>query len=369
MSGTEPWLDAHVRIDRGRFSLDVRVQAEHPVLGVHGASGAGKSTLVHAIAGLVRPDDGRISVSGRTVLDRAARIDVAAHRRRVGVVFQDDRLFPHRTVLANLRYGARPSDDHEPVVELLGIGRLLDRRPATLSGGERQRVAIGRALLARPDVLLFDEPLASLDHDRRRRILDHLERIPRELGVPIVYVSHEIEEIRRLTDDVLVLEQGRVLGRGRVDDLLHDDGPAGAFLGAGGFRTVVAGRIVAVDPELGERTVRCGRADLVMSGAGGAVEDVVHASIAPSDVALARGSIAGVSIRNQLPGSVHRITRRGDRVFVSIDVGAERDLVSEVTPRSAESLALRPGAAVVALVKSHAIRDAGSTRAGTAPAG
>ena len=199
-------LEVALRHRRGEFALDVDFAATG-VTAITGPSGAGKSTVVQAVAGLLRPDAGRIVLDGTTLTDTAAGTFVPPARRRVGVVFQEGRLFPHMSVRANLTYGG--SDGLDAITDMLGIGHLLARRPATLSGGERQRVAIGRALLSRPRLLLMDEPLAALDPARKAEILPYLERVAAS-GTPILYVSHAEEEVARLAGRVVEMEQGRV---------------------------------------------------------------------------------------------------------------------------------------------------------------
>jgi molybdate transport system ATP-binding protein len=204
----------------GEFALAARFETAEGVTGVFGPSGSGKTTLVNMIAGLVRPDRGRITLGDMVLFDAAARVDMPAHRRRIGYVFQEGRLFPHLSVAANLDYGRRMNGlaaDHAEtlrIVELLDIKHLLDRRPGKLSGGERQRVAVGRALLMQPRLLLLDEPLASLDAARKREILPYLERLRDVSGVPMVYVSHHAGELRRLANTVVRLEGGRVAAIG-----------------------------------------------------------------------------------------------------------------------------------------------------------
>ncbi len=216
----------------GDFQLDVAFTSAGRVTGLFGSSGAGKTSLVNIIAGLLAPDRGVISIDGEVLDDTAAGLHVAPHRRRIGYVFQDARLFPHLDVAQNLDYGRRMNrlaDDragYDHVVDLLDIGNLLDRRTGKLSGGERQRVALGRALLARPRLLLLDEPLGALDADRKAEILPYLVRLRDETGVPMVYVSHDPEELRRLAAEVVVLDQGRVSQFGGPDILI--DAPARA---------------------------------------------------------------------------------------------------------------------------------------------
>jgi molybdate transport system ATP-binding protein len=209
----------------GEFSLTAHFETGGGVTALFGASGSGKTTVVNMIAGLLTPDRGRITLDHSMLFDSAQRIDVPAHRRRIGYVFQDGRLFPHLTVAANLDYGRRMNGlvrdpaEAERIIKLLDIGHLLDRRPGRLSGGERQRVAVGRALLMRPRLLLLDEPLASLDTARKREILPYLERLRDETRVPMVYVSHHAAELKRIATSVVLLDDGRVTGIRGIETL------------------------------------------------------------------------------------------------------------------------------------------------------
>jgi molybdate transport system ATP-binding protein len=209
----------------GEFSVEASFTGEGRVTGLFGASGAGKTSLVNMIAGLLAPDRGTIAIDGETLDDTSARVHVPAYRRRIGYVFQDARLFPHLDIRQNLDYGRRMNrlaDDpaqHARVTGLLDIGSLLDRRPGQLSGGERQRVALGRALLARPRLLLLDEPLGSLDEERKVEILPYLVRLRDEAGIPMVYVSHDPDEMRQLATQIVMLRRGRVTAFGGVEVL------------------------------------------------------------------------------------------------------------------------------------------------------
>ncbi|MGY3486768.1 molybdate transport system ATP-binding protein [Bradyrhizobium sp. USDA 4011] len=206
----------------GEFSLAASFTSEGRVTGLFGASGAGKTSLINMIAGLVRPDRGTIVIDGETVDDTAAGIHVPTWRRRIGYVFQDARLFPHLDIRQNLDYGRRMNGltedpaQHKRVVDLLDIGALLDRRPGKLSGGERQRVALGRALLSKPRLLLLDEPLGALDESRKLEILPYLVRLRDEAGVPMVYVSHDAAELRQLATQIVMLRRGQVTAFGGV---------------------------------------------------------------------------------------------------------------------------------------------------------
>ncbi|KAF1722933.1 molybdenum ABC transporter ATP-binding protein [Pseudoxanthomonas wuyuanensis] len=204
-------LRLDIELRRGSFQRRIRLESDARVTALTGPSGAGKTTVLNAIAGLVKPHAGRIEVDGRCLFDSAQRIDVPVHRRRIGYVFQDARLFPHLDVRRNLLYGRHghnptPQFGFDAVVELLGIGALLARRTANLSGGEAQRVAMGRALLSQPALLLFDEPLSALDQARREELIPYLQRLRDQTRLPIVYVSHHPEEVRRLADEIHTLD-------------------------------------------------------------------------------------------------------------------------------------------------------------------
>jgi molybdate transport system ATP-binding protein len=216
----------------GEFAIEASLASEGRVTGLFGASGAGKTSLINMIAGLLQPDHGTISIDGETLDDTSTSTHVAVHRRRIGYVFQDARLFPHLDVRKNLDYGRRMNRLAEDgalwrrVTELLDIGDLLDRRPGKLSGGERQRVALGRALLSQPRLLLLDEPLGSLDEERKEDILPYLVRLRDEAGIPMVYVSHDAAEMRKLATQIAIIQRGRVTAFGGSEVLPAAHAPA-----------------------------------------------------------------------------------------------------------------------------------------------
>jgi len=224
-------IDVDVAQRLGDFALDVKFAADAPIVGLFGASGSGKTSVVNAIAGVATPQRGTIRVNGSVLFDSATGVNVRPEHRRVGYVFQDALLFPHLDVRSNLLYGQRlrsPSEqfiDEKRVVDLLGLRALLHRKPRTLSGGEKQRVAIGRALLAQPRILLMDEPLASLDAPRKAEILDYIERLRDDLRIPIVFVSHSLDEVMRLADTVVLLAEGKCVAVGPTRDVLRTQEP------------------------------------------------------------------------------------------------------------------------------------------------
>ena len=350
-------IDVDIEQRLGAFHLDVSFSVEAPILGLFGRSGSGKTSVINAIAGIVRPERGSIRINDAVLYDAQRRIDLPPEARRVGYVFQDALLFPHMDVESNLTYGQRlhkPADrfiDEARVVELLGLGDLKHRKPRTLSGGERQRVAIGRALLAQPRILLMDEPLASLDAPRKTEILDYIERLRDELAIPIVYVSHSVAEMTRLADTVVVLAEGKCLAVGAVDEVIgrlglepaldHDD--AGSVLDT---------HVAAHDPEDRLTTLAFDGGELMVPHLDAAVGDRVRATVRARDVSLALERPANVSILNVLAAMVVAIDEEaGPLVEVRLAVGAAT-LVARITRRSSRQLGIRPGQQLYALVKA-----------------
>ncbi|MCC6736197.1 MAG: molybdenum ABC transporter ATP-binding protein [Bauldia sp.] len=350
-------LEVSARHEVAGFTLDVAFAAGGGVTALFGRSGAGKTTLAGIVSGLVRPKAGRVVLDGEVLLDTAAGTMVPARRRRIGVVFQEGRLFPHLSVRENLLFGRRFLPRRAPanmaaIVELLGIETLLDRRPRMLSGGEQQRIAIGRALLMEPRALILDEPLAAIDLPRRAEILPYLDRLKREMRVPILYISHAIEEIARLADTVVVLEAGRVAAAGpaaeivaglRLPSLAPRD--EGVILVANVERTM-PGRPTLLRHAAGELAV-----PPVDAPPGTPLRVRIHAR----DVALAVGEPGRLSFRNRLPAVVQEITRRGDgEVLVRLDAGGSA-ILSRVTEDAIDDLGIRVGDPVTALMKAVAV--------------
>ena len=353
-------LEVDVTIRHGGFTVEAAFASDAPIVALFGRSGAGKTTLVNAIAGIVRPERGRIAVAGRTLFDSARGIDVAPESRRVGYVFQDALLFPHMSVAANLAYGERLTPrgerfvSRERVVALLDIGGLLERSPGGLSGGERQRVAIGRALLASPRVLLMDEPLASLDAPRKAEILAYVELLRDELQLPIVYVSHALEEVTRLADSLVLLADGRIAAQGPVAQVLarpEMQQHTGRFEAG----AVIETRVARHDERYGLTTLAFDGGELVVGNLDALPGEPVRARIRSRDVALALERPRATSFQNVLEGTVESVGREfGAIVDVELRVGRSK-LVARITRESAERLGLAPGVRVYALVKAIAI--------------
>jgi molybdate transport system ATP-binding protein len=341
----------------GAFALDATFETAAGVTALFGRSGSGKSSLVNVIAGLLRPARGRVELGEATLFDSERGIDVPAERRRVGYVFQEGRLFPHLTVRQNLLYGrffsraARAHVAFDQVVSLLGVGHLLNRRPGALSGGEKQRVAIGRALLADPRLLLLDEPLASLDPYRKSEILLYIERLRDELAVPIVYVSHAIEEVVRLADTVVVMSDGKVLATGAPEALMArlDLRPATGRYEAG---AVIETRVLAYDGRDDVTTLGFDGGELLATNLDALIGEPVRVRVRARDVSLALRAPQDVSILNVLRG---RVLELGEGPAAAVDVRlavGRATLLARVTRRSVEKLGLAPGREVYAMVKA-----------------
>jgi molybdate transport system ATP-binding protein len=346
-------VDVRLRHAQGAFVLDVAFQSEASgVTALFGPSGSGKTTIVHAIAGLVRPQDGRIAVDNRVLFDSNHGIDIAVEERRVGLVFQDARLFPHMRVDDNLRFGWRRARnrmseaDIARVVEMLGLGPLLARKPARLSGGEKSRVALGRALLASPSLLLLDEPLAALDAARKAEILPYLERLRDEARVPIVHVSHSVDEVLRLADRVVLLDRGRVTGQGSVFDFAA--GEIGELLPATG--AVIDTRLEGHDGGLSLLSFEGGR--LAVARLNAPLGSKLRVRIRAEDVLLAREEPHQISANNVLTTRIVSLREIANaQADVHLACGRAR-LVARITQASCARLALKPGDGVFAVLKS-----------------
>lgn len=341
----------------GGFELDVAFTTDHRITALFGPSGAGKTTLLMVVAGLVRADAARVVWRDRVLVDTEAGTWIPPHRRHLGVVFQDQRLFPHLSVEENLRYGQRRRRRTGPplaaIARVLELEGHLDRAPSDLSGGERQRVALGRALMSGPELLLLDEPVAAVDEPRRETILEYVDRAIHEWDVPMLYVSHHRAEVHRLADRVVAVEAGRVVREGPPEEILdvgREPGLAGEPVnllrledlradGPGAWTGHLAGA-----PEL---TFRLPAGD-------GSPPPTAWVQFAPSDVMLARGEVRGLSARNRLRARVRQLVPRSGRIYVALEAG-DQTLWAEVTRHAVEDLELSPDLPVVCLIKSAAL--------------
>jgi molybdate transport system ATP-binding protein len=356
-------LRVDVRKQRGDFSLDARFTASSPgVTALFGRSGCGKSTLISLIAGLLDADGGRIQLGDDVLLDCERRVRVDARDRRVGVVFQDARLFPHLDVLGNLLYGARRVPRGAPapfgrdeIIGLLGLEALLARRPHELSGGEKQRVSMGRALLSQPRLLLLDEPLASLDLARREEVLPYLEKLRDQFSIPIVYVSHQFEEVLRLATRVVLLDGGRVVAEGDVATVSRDM-RLRAIVGADAVGAVLPGEILRLDGS-GLAVLRIGDTELAVETGAAIPGQRIQIQVLARDVIIATEAPHGLSVRNVVPARVLSVTPDSGRaVLVELDIGHGATLLARITERACDELAIKTDKPVWALVKAVSLR-------------
>ncbi|WP_108816399.1 molybdenum ABC transporter ATP-binding protein [Loktanella sp. Alg231-35] len=345
-------ISVAIKKQLGGFALDASFEAPAGVTAIFGASGSGKTTVVNAVAGLLTPAAGRISVGDVVLFDHEKRRDLPPQQRRIGYVFQDARLFPHMSVLRNLRFGG--TYDEARIIEVLGLGDLLERMPAGLSGGEQQRVALGRALMCNPQLLLMDEPLAALDGARKAEILPYFERLRDDVKIPILYVSHDMSEVARLATTLVVMDAGKVVIQGPLGQVLSQP-QAVPLLGvraAGAvIETKVAGRLL--DDGLTELLFSGGR--LMMPGILGVLGQSVRIRIPAQDVILATEKPKGMSALNVLPVTITQISQgRGPGVAVGLQAGKDH-LLARVTRRSAQRMELAVGQNIFAIIKATAV--------------
>jgi len=338
------------------FVLDVSFDAPTGLTALFGRSGSGKTSVINAVAGILRPDRGRISANGAVVFDSAKAINLPPHRRHLGYVFQDARLFPHLTVRQNLRYGRwfapkLPGPDFDQITDLLGLQNLLNRRPTALSGGEKSRVAIGRALLSNPALLLMDEPFAALDETRKAELLPYIEALRDQTKTPILYVSHALPEVARLATTIVVLDQGKVLRAGPATDLLADPELA-PKLGLRDAGAVLTATVTAQDADgLTELATMGG--PLWLPRLSSPPGTRLRIRIAAQDVILSRHRPEGLSALNILQARISDIRLSEHGAVVQLAIGPEH-LLARITHRSANALGLAPGDAIFAIVKSVA---------------
>ncbi|WP_299351260.1 molybdenum ABC transporter ATP-binding protein [uncultured Shimia sp.] len=340
------------------FDLNVAFEAPPGLTVLFGRSGSGKTTVINAVAGLLRAERARVAVNGQVLSDTDQALWQPPHKRRLGYVFQEGRLFPHLSVKQNLRFGQwfapkdAPQEDMARVVEMLGIGDLLSRRPASLSGGEKQRVAIGRALLASPRLILADEPLAALDEARKAEILPYFERLRDETGVPILYVSHSPTEVARLATTLVALDEGRVVQQGPAIEVLGD--PLFTPSGVRSVGAVIEARIAQHhDDSLSE--LEAGGIPLFLPHVGLDLGTPLRVRIAAQDVMLSLEKPTGISALNILEGRIDQVrSGEGPVAIVSLDTSAGR-VLARVTRRSVEAMGLAPGLKVYAVVKTVSI--------------
>lgn len=342
---------------QGDFQLKASFSSEGGVTALFGRSGSGKTSVLRIVSGLVKPDEGRIVINGEVLLDTTKGISVPPHRRRLGFVFQEPRLFPHLNVQQNLQYGqwfARSREslaDPDRIIAMLGLEALLARRPGLLSGGEKQRVAIGRALLANPRILLMDEPLSALDEARKAEILPYIERLRDELRLPILYVSHSVAEVARLADRVVAMAEGQVTAIGSASDIL---GVASLATGRdSGSVLEGAVRLRSEDPELA--TIQLRGCELIVSRGNLREGERLRVHIPAREVLLATAEPQGISALNVLKCEIRAIsTAEGSAADIMLQCG-EESISARITGLSAKRMGLAVGNAIHAIIKTVAL--------------
>lgn len=355
-------LRVEIHSGLGAFTLDAQMNVGAGTTVLFGRSGSGKTSLINAIAGLITPKRGRISLGDRVLFDAARDINIPTHQRRIGYVFQSARLFPHLNVAQNLDYGSRfsahaPSkSERDRLIDVLGIEALLQRRPAGLSGGEKQRVGLGRAILSAPELLLLDEPLAALDQERKEEILPYLERLRTQGGPPMIYVTHDMSEIVRLADGLVVMRDGGCVAQGLAEDVLAD--PANiALIGVQDAGALLRG-VIARHCEDGLSEIRLSAGVLTVPHVDAAIGQTVRMRLRAQDVILSLTPPVGLSSQNAFETQITEIHQgNGPGVAVALRAGSDR-IIARITARALRQMQLEQGQKVWAIVKANAVPPA-----------
>jgi molybdate transport system ATP-binding protein len=344
------------------FRLDVDIEVPAGITILFGASGSGKSTILRSIAGLSRPDSGRITLNSAQLFDSAQHIDLPPQRRRVGVVFQQLALFPHLTVAGNIGYGLHrlPAPERDAriasIAESFHIANILHRRPAQISGGERQRTALARTLVTDPEALLLDEPLSALDHRIQSQIIEDLRRWNEARRLPVLYVTHAHREVYALGERVLVIDHGRVVASGTPHDVLDHPG-RGVVAELAGFENLLQGHIVSRRQDAGTMSVQLDGSAIALDVPLTTItDDRVTVAIRAGDILVANAAPSGISARNILAGRIEQMQRQGPTVVARVNAGST--FVVHLTPASVDDLQLQPGSAVWLIIKTYSCRIA-----------
>ena len=351
----------HIDVKKQLGTLPLEAHLDIPSQGVtalFGLSGSGKSSLINLVSGLINPDEGVISLNDRELFNSVENVCVPINQRNIGYVFQDARLFPHYTVNGNLRYGMKNTskDEFNYIVELLGIGHLLKRYPITLSGGEKQRVAIGRALLTDPEILLMDEPLSALDLPRKRELMNYLERLSKEINIPILYVTHSLDELLRLAERVILLTNGKV----EAYDVLESIWDSPLFLPwkqENEQSAVLSLPVFMHNPSYKMTALSIGDQNIWINQVEAQINDNVRICIHSSDVSISLNKVEQSSIRNTLYGRIVQILELENRVDLKLDIGGKH-LWASISKWSFHDLALQLGQLVYAQIKAISVMSA-----------
>jgi molybdate ABC transporter, ATP-binding protein len=351
----------HIDVKKQLGTLPLEAHLDIPSQGataLFGLSGSGKSSLINLVSGLINPDEGVIALNDRELFNSAQNVCVPINQRNIGYVFQDARLFPHYTVNGNLRYGMKNTskDEFNYIVELLGIGHLLKRYPITLSGGEKQRVAIGRALLTDPEILLMDEPLSALDLPRKRELMNYLERLSKEINIPILYVTHSLDELLRLAERVVLLTNGKV----EAYDVLESIWDSPLFLPwkqENEQSAVLSLPVFMHNPSYKMTALSIGDQNIWINQVEAQINEKVRICIHSSDVSISLNKVEQSSIRNTLYGRIVKILELENRVDLKLDIGGKH-LWASISKWSFHDLALQLGQLVYAQIKAISVMSA-----------
>ena len=351
----------HIDVKKQLGTLPLEAHLDIPSQGVtalFGLSGSGKSSLINLVSGLINPDEGVISLNDRELFNSVENVCVPINQRNIGYVFQDARLFPHYTVNGNLRYGMKNTskDEFNYIVELLGIGHLLKRYPITLSGGEKQRVAIGRALLTDPEILLMDEPLSALDLPRKRELMNYLERLSKEINIPILYVTHSLDELLRLAERVVLLTNGKV----EAYDVLENIWESPLFLPwkqENEQSAVLSLPVFMHNPSYKMTALSIGDQNIWINQVEAQINEKVRICIHSSDVSISLNKVEQSSIRNTLYGRMVKVLELENRVDLKLDIGGKH-LWASISKWSFHDLALQEGQLVYAQIKAISVMSA-----------
>ena len=345
-------LEFDFKAKLGDFQIHAKSAQATPTMGLFGPSGCGKTTILNCLSGLLRPSEGYISFNGNMLFDFAAKVNLPPHRRGVGYVFQRDRLFPHMTIRQNIEYGRRRHSRSQPLGELtevLGLEDMLDRFPSGLSVGQRQRVALARALAAGPELLLLDEPLASVDEQARLGILTYLKYAYEQWRVPFVYVSHSLSEIIFLCDQTWQMDAGRITQSTNPRDLL-----AKSSGGLDPILNVLTGVVSGSPEHAGYALVRCGDQELKVPGKGLRPGQAVTVALPARDMIISLSKLHGISARNTFPATIELTEQNGQALWVTVQACGNKFIV-ELTEDAGRELKLRPGMEVHIVAKAHSI--------------
>jgi molybdate transport system ATP-binding protein len=353
-------LKAEILLERSSFTLDINCTVSARVTGIFGPSGAGKTTFLHALAGIQTPSKGAISICGKEVFDKSKKINLPPEKRNIGFVFQEARLFPHMNVTQNLRYGLKNKKDSSffrQVTEMLRITDILKSKTSKISGGQAQRVAIGRALLTRPDLLVLDEPFSALDKNLRLHIISMLKPLFSSFNLPVLVISHDLGDLLMLTDNLLIIKAGKCIGQGNYYDLIDKKEMMGEF-NKSGLINAIPLKIDFIDGDKGLMTLSHGKnmvfAESWLDGEKFIDNNQVTAALRPEDVTLATHRIEDISIQNQIEGKIIKLITMENKVFCVIDHGFR--LIAEVSLAAKQKMQLHEGMTIWSLFKAAAIK-------------